>query len=555
MSTRATYTDNGVAELEKFFDSIYDEAKGSESSALDSVSVKNVTKSVLDSASSSSVQIPAAVEAVLAAMPDSERSRVLDSVVYGMKVYEQEHGTLPTADVLAAALQQGASASKKLDGHGRVLDSVGSTGHHDQISAQPNRIVVAITSAIAEAIPFATYLPTDIGSNEARLGIVSHLAGSAFGGYALSELMDGVNIGKPYLSAERRIALTLDAERDAAAGAFTTTVGGATAMKVLRGRTIIFVNGFPVAYENANTSATVAASPISGSARIASTDYTVSGTVTVATGVVALAFAPALPVGTVVEAEGFIDYEADTSLTPKIMTQVSTFSLFANPWRAICDQTVDSKTQYGNELGLDLQSESLMAIRNQFAMERHYSAINKLMALAVNNSQIYNFDWAGQKAEKTRARIWQDAQAVIGVVDQQMAEDTMDHGITHMYVPKNTAAQLLGLPRDIFEPSGIVARPGIYRVGRLFGRYDVYYTPKGLTETSTASQILCVGRSPQVARCPIVLGDAVAPTYLPLAMDGSMKYQNGFYARNFTSVNPHQPSAKGAALISITNLF
>lgn len=552
MKNRAIYTDNGVAELEQFFDSAYDEAKGDGSvAALDSAAIKSVSKSVLND----NQEVPAAVQSALNAMPEEDRSRVLDSVMFGMKVYEQEHGVRPTADVIAAALQQGVSASKQLDPHGRVLDSVGSSGHHDQISAQPNRIVVAITSAIAEAIPFGTYLPTDIGSNEAKLGIVSHLAGSLFGGYALNELMDGINIGKEYLSAERRITLTLDAERDAATGQFTTTVGGATGMAVLRCRTIVFVNGLPVGYENTNTAATASTSPISGTATIASTDYTISGTVTIATGAVALAISPALPVGTVVEAEGFIDYEANTALTPRIMTQVSTFSLFANPWRAICDQTVDSKTQYSNELGLDLQSESLMAVRNQFAMERHYNAIKKLLALAINNAQTYDFDWSGQKADKTRARIWQDAQAVIGIVDQQMAEDTMDHGITHMYTGKKTAAQLMGLPRDIFEPSGIVARPSIYRVGRLFGRYDVYYTPKHITETSTASQLLCVGRSPQVARCPIVLGDAVAPTYMPLAMDTSMKYQNGFYARNFTSVNPHVPSAKGAALISITNLF
>jgi hypothetical protein len=238
------------------------------------------------------------------------------------------------------------------------------------------------------------------------------------------------------------------------------------------------------------------------------------------------------------------------------VTQVSTHSLFASPWRALADQTVDSKTQYGNELGLDLQSENLMAIRNQFAMERHYAALVKLLALAQNNQATYAFAWSTQGAEKTRARIWQDAMAVIGVVDQQMAEDTMDHGISHMYVGKTIAAQLQSLPEDIFIKSGIQVKPGIFRLGRLFGRYEVYYTPKIVLENVGAgtAQILCIGRSTQVARCPIVMGDAVAPTYMPLAMQQDMKYRQGFYARNFTAVNPHIPSAKGAALINITGL-
>lgn len=549
--TRAQYLDPQAENVENFCDSVYSQAVG-ESAVLDSATATRTSKELLAGAD---LKLPPAVEEVMNLMPDEERHRVLDAVQFGMKIHEREHACLPTADLIIAALQQGVSASKNLDAKGRVLDSVGSTAHHDQISAQPNRIVVAITSALAEAIPFATYLPTDIGSNEARLGIVSHLAGSNFGSYTQNEIMDGVNIGKTYLAAERRITLTLDAERDAAAGAFTTQVSSGSAMAMLRGRTKILVNGYPCAYESYNTAATAANSQITGGIKIGATDYSITGHVVVATGVVTItAISPAFPVGTVVEAEGVIDYEANPALAPSIMTQVSTYSLFASPWRALADQTIDSKTQYSNELSLDLQSENLMAIRNQFSMERHYAALFKLKALAVNSSRTYNFAWTTQGTEKTRARIWQDAMAVIGVADQVMAEDTMDHGISHMYVGKNVAAQLQSLPSDLFVSSGIQVRPGIFRLGRLFGRYEVYYTPKLITETSTTSQILCIGRSAQVARCPIVLGDAVAPTYMPLSMQTDMKYRQGFYARNFTEVNPHQASAMGAALINITDM-
>lgn len=555
MGNRAIYTDREAAQTERFFDDLYAEAKGG-SAVLDSANAKAVTKSLLDNASSSEIILPARLQAVLGRMPESEQSRALDAVVFGMGVYEREHGCLPTADVIEAALQQGDSASYRFDARGtHALDNVGSTAHHDQISSQPNRIVVAITSAIAEAIPFATYLPTDIGSNEARLGIVSHQAGSLFGGYTVSELMDGVNCGKTYLNAERRVALTLNNDRDAATGGIFTTEGGATTVALLRGRSIVFVNGFPVAAESPNVSASVANSPISGVAAIGGTDYTVSGTVTVATGAFSLSFSPALPVGTVVEAEGFIDFEAAPSLTPSILTQVQTFALYAVPWRAKARQTIDSKTQYQNELGLDLASESLIAIRNQFAMERHYAGLVKLLRLAANNAETYDFDATNQIQQKTRAQIWQDFSAVLGVVDQQMAEDTMDHGISHIYVAKNVAYQMMSLPRELFEPSGLQARPGIFRVGRLFGRYEIYYTPKLLAEGSTTSQMLCIGRSTQVARCPLVLGDAVAPTYIPLATQDDLTTGSGFYARNFTSVNPHVPSAKGAALINVTNLF
>jgi len=40
---------------------------------------------------------------------------------------------------------------------------------------------VAILSAIAEAIPFASYLPVDIASNQAKLAILSDDMGSQHG--------------------------------------------------------------------------------------------------------------------------------------------------------------------------------------------------------------------------------------------------------------------------------------------------------------------------------------------------------------------------------------
>lgn len=549
MTTRAQYLDQKAADLENFVDSARALATNG-SDVLDSAGMKSASSEILNSKN-----IPDSVQEVLALLKDEkDHAKVLDSISLGTDAYYREHGVMPTGDLIQAAMQQAIAAGRGIDKDGRVLDGIGSTSHHDQLSSQPNRIVVAITSAIAEAVPFVTYLPVDIGSNEARLGIVAHQAGKAFGSYAVGDLLDGVNVGKPYVSSERRVQLTLAGDRLTGTGKITGVIGGSEDTQLLRGRTKIYVNGFPCAYESHNTAASTASPTISGTARIAATDYAVTGTVTVATGAVSLTFSPALPAGTVVEAEGYIDFEANPDLTPKILTQVQTYSLFATPWRVLADQTVDSRTQYANELGLDLMSENLMAVRNQFGNERHYGALEKLKALATANAKTYDFDWSGQKAEKTRARIWQDAMAIIGMADQQMCEDTMDHGITHIYVTKKIAAQIQSLPREIFESSGLTVRPGIFRLGRLFGRYEVYYTPRGLTEGSGTAQMLCIGRSTQVARCPIVMGDAVAPMYIPLATGEDMKSKQGFYARNFSEVNPHYPSAMAAALINVTNL-
>ena len=99
-------------------------------------------------------------------------------------------------------------------------------------------------------------------------------------------------------------------------------------------------------------------------------------------------------------------------------------------------------------------------------------------------------------------------------------------------------------------------RPSIYRLGRLLNKYEVYVNPRARksTDSPDVSKIVCVGRSSQAGRNPFVLGDAVAPMAVPISTGSDMKNKAGFYARNFTSVNPHTPSALGCAILTVTGL-
>lgn len=168
-----------------------------------------------------------------------------------MKLHKKAHCYLPTADVIESALDSVMiSLAPLMD---LKIDGVGSTAHHDALSAMPEKIQIGLLSSIAEAFPAATYLPTGIGSNQAILGIVNHQAGSEVGGYKIGQLLDGINTGDTYLSSVRRVALTFNADRTTGAGALSLTAGGAANIKLLRGRTQVFVNGFHVAEENPNT--------------------------------------------------------------------------------------------------------------------------------------------------------------------------------------------------------------------------------------------------------------------------------------------------------------
>lgn len=509
------------------------------------------------------VVIPAKLQTLLGKMTEKDEGRILDAVTEGCAAFKTEHGYMPTADVVEAAIMQGSVAFNGIDQKGQVILDSATSNHHDQQSLQPNRAVVAVVSAIAEAIPFAAYLPFDIGSNESKLAILSHQADSSYGDYARYALMDGVSAGDVYASSSRMVRFDISGAapyvskfaqtNDVADLGFCDAAG--TGLPVLRGRTIIYVNGLPVCMDSPNGSSPN--STFSGTATIEGVDYAIAGYVTVATGVIQITTAaPDFPDTAEVTAQGFVDYEVAPALIPNVIVRVDTYALFANSWRVKTGLSIDSQGQIRNELGLDANSEALMAIRTQMAMERHYQTLRMAWLLSSNNVVSYDFDYSNQIGEKTRATIWQDFRSVIANADQQMANDTMDHGITHLYVPAFIAAQMESLGSDMFVSSGIAARPSIYRVGRLFGKYEVYYSPKVVSQSAdlNTATILAIGRSSQVARCPIVLGDAIAPTFLPLAMNSDLINASAMYGRDLTAVNPHRPSALGCARINVTNM-
>lgn len=557
MTRHSVYHKRETAEVAQFVETLKNEA--AKGGVFDSAAADDFVSTAINQ--SGSVKVPEKLKIVLDEADDKTAAMVTRAIFDGANTYERMHGAPAPADLLEQAIHLAYGTSN--EARRAMLDSASSNAS-DPLSLQPNRAVVAILTTLSEAIPFAHYLPADIQSNEAKLAIMTHQAGKDYGRYTQGALMDGAFSGDTYISSSRehKCEIVLDAGNPTGAitGKLTsiqtdgdTCNPAAPEVKLLRGRSLVYVNGLIAAREVSGTG--TGPSVVSGQASIAGAVHQISGTVHPDTGVIALVSTPPMAATNSVVVEGFIDYERAPELTPSIVTAVDTFQLFAKPWRVTTHQTIDSRTQMANELGLDPYSEGVIGIQAQFANERHYEVLRKAKRLARQNTDTFNFNWTNAGDFKVRADVWRDFGSVLGAASQRMAIATLNHGITHLYVGEKIAAQLSSLQNDIWEPSGIVERPGIFRLGRLFGRYDVYYTPKEVTESADAAEILCVGRATDVTRNPFVLGDAVAPTVIPLAVNADMKTGAAFYARNFTAVNPHQPSAMGCALITVTDLF
>jgi hypothetical protein len=518
------------------------------------------TKLTADAAQSlmsqNSIVVPDAVQALVAKYDSAVHPLILDGIRDGIREYEKQHGFRPDDTFIETVLDNAlktVTPLADLDVPVR-LDSA-TNAHHDQLSLQPAMAIVSIMAMFAEAIPFAAYLPADVKSNEARLAIMDNKADSAFGDYAAGDSLNGIAGGGAYLDCERVCLLTANG----GAGPFAFAVKARTndtgaAAPLLRGRTILLCNGLPVGGELQTTSGS-GNNAVAGSVTLGGTTFTLGGTVNTDTGAMSITTSTALPAGTVLEALAYIDFERAPQLAPYITTEATIYKLFARASRGLVKVSIDASSQMQQELSLDPRGQSLLALRSQRAQERHYRALAKMLRIGLARAAQWNYDYSTQIAEKDRAQLWLNLMPVLAAESQKMAERTVDHGITTLYFTGALAAELRGLPSVIFESSGITDRPGIYRLGRLFGLYDCYYLPtgKGLTDSSSASQILAIGRATNVARNPIVLGDAVPGLFLPLAMNSDMNTNDGYYERSFTEINPHTPSADAAVLINVIN--
>lgn len=552
------------AAVKNFFDAVGQAAKGESNAGRMSVTAGAAAAVLADG----NIKVPVAVSDLLGKYKPEAHGAILDSVLQGSEKYKREHGYMPDPSLIEFAIRSAHQSTLPLQQltEGKIrLDNASST-HHDQLSLQPATAIVAILAQLAEAIPYAAYLPADVKNNEARLAILSHLAYSDMGEYLTGALLDGTAGGGNYLDSERVCLLSSNGGGGTALTYQVTqkyapaTVGGIAvaagnvALPLLRGRTVLLVNGLPAGRETGNYGS--GSNTIAGSVIIAATSYALSGTVNSDTGAISITSTPALPAGVYLEALAYIDYEKAPTYAPKVGIDATIYQLFARPSRGIVQTGIDASTQIQSELNIDPRGQALLGLRAQYAQERHYRSNAKMLRVASNLSDTWAYGYSSQILQKTRSDIWQNLVPIVAGLSQKMASVTMDHGITTLYLTGELAAQARGLPSTLWEPSGVVDRPGIYRLGRLFGQYDVYYTPKGLIESGggDVSQILCVGRGSQVGRNPMVLGDAVPPVFLPLAMGTDMVQGDGFYTRNFTEINPHPPSAQGAALINVTGI-
>lgn len=547
----------GLEDTEAKIDALVGAAR-EDGNMLDSTSGAAVSV-IKESVADATKHLPARMAALLDKIDgDAARGLVVHSLLDGIARYQHCNGHMPDAALIDAVISQAENiadgASTKVLPDGYTLDSISSNNQSTPLSHQPNRIAVAITGGLSEGIPFGAYLPSDLNSNESKLAIISAVTGSDFGGYTKGMILDGTGGGQAYTRSERILDVAMAGDRLTGTFKVTARIGGQGAqVPILRGRTRILIDGMSVGVEVDNgTSVSQLAGQYTDDAGV---PYGITGSVNVDTGEGSLTFNPALPASAYPEVQAFVDFERKPDLTPHINTKAQSWSLYCAPSRVLMQITPDSRSQTQSELGADGLTIAVQAARTQAANERYIAALRKLKRVAKRTHRAYDFDAGSQLVSKTRAAVWRDFGSFAATVDQEVANQTMEFGLNIWYVGAIGMSQFLSMDSTDFVSSGVAAKAGIWRIGKYKGKYDVYYDPYVVEETDTDIEILCVGRSAQVARNPIVFSDAVPQTLIPIAVGTDLKSGAALFSRNLTEVNPHKQSAMGCALITIRNVI
>jgi hypothetical protein len=498
------------------------------------------------------VAIPEKFQEVLDSCGD-DAGRVTYSLLDGLNRYSAAHGTNVPPDVIEQALHNAYAVT--LD------DASASSDHSAAYSLQAESVIVAIQGTLVAAVPFAHYAPADIGSGEARIALLTHSAGDTTGRYGQNDSLDGVNSGMSYLGSARfHTQSPTDNTTNSLLNGKITKVQtdddhcdqSGSAVKLVAGRSVVYYKGRQVASEISATE--VGSSAVAGSFTDDGTSYVVAGSINTDTGVYALTVTPEIDSSAEFVIEALLDLERDDSLIPLIQSSVLIKPVFASSWRAYAQTSKESIIQFQNELGIQPHSESAIAINAQFANERHFMLLSYARRIAMANQTSFTLEYDARKSDMNISTMWRDLEPVLIAISQSMAEATNSHGATHIYVGKKLLRYFASMPRDIFTPSGVTNQPGIYRVGRLLGMYDIYYTPRGLTEATGAAQMMVIGRSNEVARSAFIMGDVSAPIMETLGKDKSLRDGTAFHAKNFTTLNPHKQTLNAAAMINVTGL-
>ncbi len=500
-----------------------------------------------------------AVADAIGTKEQSGRSMVVAALQSGIACYEKQHGCKPSGAVLDSAIRVtlnsvSSSYAASATDNRVVFDNL-VTGMQSNSPMVANRAAIVLNNAIGLAIPFAGYVPMGEGM-KGQVIVAGHAAGNTVGDYVKNDSLDGLSAGRNFMSAER-VVLAESTDQTNFTFKIKHAKDDAEGSPTMPSHTEVLINGIPYSAAAINTDVRASTVRLAGSAVLEDgKEYNFVGSLAVEKGNGNLTFTPPLPAGAQVHVVGMLNYEHESMANkrPRFLSTAQPYEFRAGFVSGLYQVSQEASAQFKAETRLDPASEAMFSMQMQDKIEQHFNGLKSNYRVAQSYKYSANLNGTTRLNDRSMAALWSDVLFKLKEADMAMVARTGAFGIKYLYVGAKGAAHISSLPNEIFEPSLSPVVAGIYRVGRLFGQYEVYHAPNIVNETSDSIEILAIGASEQTGMNTYIVGDVLPPVFKNLGLTESLLEGAAYFSCGASRINPYHKAAKGSALIAVTGL-
>lgn len=498
----------------------------------------------------------AAIEAAAAVSPLFEAlgdhaGGVATSWGTALHEYVETYGCMPSDDMLASAASSLRNITAGLvNGNSKMLESVKAsieTTEGQEFRARQAGLIlpVLLMAATSDA---ATFIPA--GANETEIFRIRRHAGSTFGDYTRDEEIGEFSHGQ-YTQLDQLYAFPADQQPDGTKKTFTydsSSAGPAIKVPFYKGSVKVMVDRRECADEAQENK-------LFGTVKRDGKEYTLTGDIQYAKGIVTLTTNEALPAGVRLHLGYDVDIELQPELIPTITHKITSVKLRPHQSVIAAEHTIQAYWMLNREFSLDLRSMQMSQMRNVLAYEKDVKNLRKMIFSAARRD---TFDLTIPDGLAFREH-WEMLGRSLSVISSRFLADTKVSGLVGMYCGVEAMAVIKALGSQFFTPvAGYRQVPRVHYCGILFGMYKVFEVPveieavKGDPETKLGKwDCLCYARGESHTDAGIVNGDAVPATMYSHTTSKELKDRNTLWELAYCDIHPDN----GAAFFSILSLL
>lgn len=240
-----------------------------------------------------------------------------------------------------------------------------------------------------------------------------------------------------------------------------------------------------------------------------------------------------------------IDIERNPALIPLANLAMTSYEVRPSYYALATEHSVQALFDASREFGIDLDSNGFTELTNWLTHEQNTARL-RLAAFYARDAG----EWDVSIPDKQQYASWSAVTAGrIHQLSSDMCSATLSTGIKGAFVGSTAAQWIKGLPAREFQPvANPSTRPGVRRIGRLYGVYDIFEVPEAMCHAFSndpaspvafaPSDCIFYGTGERIGAAGILAGDAVPPTPTNHPMDKTLRKRSTVIGSMINELNP-----------------